>query len=217
MLTAPGRISDETAARMKVKFEENFTGVNIGRIFVGGDGLKFEPLGMTAEASQLVEQLRLSREDVCTAFHYPIFKIDSTKLPPYSGNNMESLGLLYLTDCLQRHIEDIELLLEYGLSLPSGQHIELDTLTLRRMDTASLYEANNKGVGGGWLSPNEARFRANLKPVAGGDTPYMQQQNFSLKALSEQSAAPMPTAAPVPQRAEDLEESLYIEMREALA
>jgi hypothetical protein len=54
------------------------------------------------------------------------------------------------------------------------------------------------------MAPNEARFKYfGLGPVTGGDTPYLQQQMFSLAALAERDAsepfaqpAPPPVAAP---------------------
>jgi len=212
MLTAPGRISDDTAARLKTTFEERFSGVNIGRLFVAGDGLEFKPFALTAEASQLVDQLKWSVEDVARAFHYPAYKLDSTKVPPYSGNNIrETLALQYLSDCLQKHIESIELLLERGLSLPSGQHVELDTDILTRMDTAAMYTAITEGIQGGWLAPNEGRNRANLRKVSGGDTPYMQQQNFPLAALASQTPQASAQAA-----ARALEDFAFSEMQEAM-
>jgi phage portal protein BeeE len=75
---------------------------------------------------------------------------------------------------------------------------------LLRMDTATLVEAEAKAVAGGFKKPNEARKRLNLTPVAGGDTPYLQQQNYSLAALAKRdsqadpfaSNAPAPAAAP---------------------
>ena len=41
MLTADGEISDEVATRLKKHWEENYTGANIGRLAVLGDGLKY--------------------------------------------------------------------------------------------------------------------------------------------------------------------------------
>ena len=56
-------------------------------------------------------------------------------------------------------------------------------------------------VGGGWMSPNEARAGENMKPVDGGDSPYLQQQNYSLAALAKRDAKVDPFAGapnPVP-------------------
>lgn len=189
MLTAPGRISDETAARLKAKFEERFSGNNIGRLFVAGDGLEFKPFALTAEASQLTEQLKWSVEDVSRAFHYPIYKLDSSKLPPYSGNNIQTLQMQYLSDCLQKHIEAIELLIETALDLPVNMHIELETDDLLRMDTQTLYKTISEGIKGQWMAPNEGRVKVDLRPVPGGEYPRSQMQYVPLPTLAEQQAA----------------------------
>lgn len=186
MLTAPGRISDPTAARMKEQFESRFSGLNKGKTFVAGDGIEFKPFAMTADQSQLIDQLRWSVEDVARAFHYPIYKLDASKLPPYSGNNIQTLNMQYLSDCLQKHIEAIELLIETAFQLPPRMHIELDTEVLLRMDAQTLYKTISDGIRGQWLAPNEGRAKVNLKPVKGGEFPRAQVQYVSLPDLSSQ-------------------------------
>lgn len=194
MLTAPATISDETAKRLKENFEKNYSGENFGRIVVLGDGLKFEPIQMTARQAELADQLKMTTEDIARAYHYPLFKLGGP-LPAYAGN-IEALTTSYYTDCLQVLIESVELCLDEGLALPSGMGTELDLDGLMRMDTAALYEANNKAVGGGWMAPDEARFKANYKPVVGGSTPYLQQQNYSLAALAKRDAQEDPFSKP---------------------
>jgi len=74
------------------------------------------------------------------------------------------------------------------------------------MDTATKTKAAADAIGAGAMSPDEARERYfGLGPVEGGDTPYMQQQMFSLKALAQRDAqdpfskpTPAPLAAPAP-------------------
>jgi HK97 family phage portal protein len=192
ILSAPGHIADDTALRLKNAFEANFGGANIGRIAVLGDGLTFEPMMLTMEASQAVEQLKWTVEDVGRAFHYPAYKLGGD-FPPYASGP-EALTMMYYTDCLQGLIEELELCLDEGLGLPQDMGTELDLDNLMRMDTGALYESNNKGVTGGWLEPDEARFRANYRAVAGGNTPYMQQQNYSLAALAKRDAQADPFA-----------------------
>lgn len=214
MLSAPGRISNETADRMKETFESRFRGVNIGRLFVAGDGLEFKPFAMTADQSQLVEQLGWAVEDVARAFHYPIYKLDSSKLPPYSGNNIQTLQMQYLSDCLQKHVESIELLIEDAFNLPSGMHVVLDTDVLLRMDTQTLYRAIGEGIRGQWLSPNEGRLKANLKPVKGGEYPFAQMQYIPLPNLTKQqaavAAASTTTPATVPSKQESAVPREYV-------
>lgn len=191
ILSAPGAISDETAARMKETWQTNYAGDNMGALAVLGDGLKYEALAMTAEQSQLVEQLKLTGELVCSTFHVPKHKIFGDAP---NASNIEALEIQYYTQCLQKLIEDIEIGLRLGLDLPAGQDMKFNLDGLLRMDSAALFETNNKGVGGGYMKPDEARKRINLKPVAGGDTPYLQQQNYSLAALAKRDASDDPFA-----------------------
>ena len=59
------------------------------------------------------------------------------------------------------------------------------------MDTATKTKAANDAIGSGAMSPNEAREKLlGLEPVAGGDTPYLQQQYQSLEAAAKRDNAP---------------------------
>lgn len=202
VLTAPGAISNETATRLKEHWDSNYSGDNAGKVAVLGDGLKYESMAMSATDSQLIEQLKWSAETVCSVFHVPAYKVGVGPTPTYS--NAEVLNQIYYSDCLQSLIESLELCLDEGLELPPQYGTELDLEGLLRMDTATLYKANNDAVGGGWMSPNEARRRASLPPVTGGDTPYLQQQNFSLAALDQRDQNnPLGIQPPAPAPAED--------------
>jgi phage portal protein BeeE len=117
---------------------------------------------------------------------------------PPSYNNIEALNQQYYSQTLQKFFEAIELGLDEGLGLTEvtdhvyGTWFDLDDLL--RMDTQTLVETEAKSIGGGFKSPDEARKRLNLGPVAGGNTPYLQQQNFSLAALAKRDAKADPFA-----------------------
>jgi HK97 family phage portal protein len=191
ILTAPGEISDPDAERFKKEWEVKFTGQNAGRVAVLGGGLKYEKMTMSAEESQMIEQLKWTAETVCSCFHLPAYMVGVGTPPAY--NNVEALNQQYYSQCLQALIESIELLLDEGLGLTEvkgktyGTEFDLDDLL--RMDTATQIDALAKAVGGSIMPPNVALRKQNIAPVAGGDTIYMQQQNYSLEAL-------MPAAAP---------------------
>jgi HK97 family phage portal protein len=200
VLTAPGAISDTTATRLKKEWNEKFSGNNVGKVAVLGDGLKFEAMTITAAAAQAVEQLKLSGEQVCTAFGVPSFMVGVSPAPAL--NNIEALIQLYWSQCLQFHIEGVQCGLTEGLGLydsgmPMSTCIMLDLDALLKMDTNTRYAAYKNAISGGWMAPNDARRRENLKPSEGGDTPYLQQQNYSLAALARRDAAqPAPSTAP---------------------
>jgi HK97 family phage portal protein len=200
ILSAPGSIGDDTALRLKAHWDSNYTGENAGKVAVLGDGLKFEAMRATAVDSQLVEQMQMSAQVVCATFHIPPFKIGAGEIP--AGQKIEDLNQIYYSDCVQSLIESMELCLDEGLALPEKYGIELDLDGLLRMDTATLYTTLGVGIKGALLAPNEGRKRVNLPPVAGGDSVYMQQQNYSLEALAkrDEQANPFGTnpVAPAP-------------------
>jgi HK97 family phage portal protein len=209
-LTAPGPITDATAARLKSEFEQRFSGGNVGRMFVGGDGLHFEAITMPANDAQLIEQLKWTVEDVARCFHVPPHKIAGG--PALALNNIGALNQDYYSETLQIHIEALEVLLDEGLELPANYHTEFDLSGLLRMDPLSQADANAKRLGSGELAPNEARRISNLPGVPGGDQPFMQQQMWQIGQLAKRSAptdvpaAPMPAAnEPPPQGAKSME------------
>jgi HK97 family phage portal protein len=198
VLTAPGAISNETAARLKASWEQNYSGANYGRTAVLGDGLEPKTFTLSADDSQLIEQLNWTATDVCRAFGVPAYKIGVGPMPAY--NNIEGLQQAYYNDCLQELLECIELLLDEGLGLEQaglyGTEFDLDGLM--RMDTMTQARVNGEEIKAGYLAPDEARARRNLLPVPGGASPMMQQQNFSLAALAKRDARDDPFAAATP-------------------
>lgn len=190
MLTAPGEISEVTAKRLKEEWEQNYSKSNLGRTAVLGDGLDYKPMTIPAEQSQLIQQLDWTVADVARTFGMPLYKINSGPMP--TNHNVEALESQYYSGCLQVLVECIELCLTEGLELgtgaTAGYEVELDLDGLLRMDEATLAETLAKAVGGAIMAPNEARQRMNLKPIEGGKSVYIQQQNYSLEALAKRDA-----------------------------
>jgi HK97 family phage portal protein len=195
VLTAPGAIEDDTATRIKEYWDSNFTGENSGKVAVLGDGLKYDPMKAKAVDAQLIEQLKWSAEVVCSTYHVPPYKIGVGAMP--TNNNVQALNVEYYSQCLQVLIEAAELCLDEGLEMKEGVGTEFDTENLLRMDSASQMEVLEKGKG--IMSPNEQRKKLDLKPVTGGESPMLQQQNFSLQALAKRDAQENPFGtAPAP-------------------
>jgi HK97 family phage portal protein len=214
ILTAPEEIDEPTAKKLSERWNQMYAGGNSGRVAVLGSGLKFEALRMTAVDAQMIEHLQWTAETVASTFHVPKFKIGVGQQPTYQ--NGELLNQVYYSDCLQSHIEQFELAMDEGLGLTEPKDgrllgVELDLDALLRMDTATQIKSLAEGVGGAVYTPNEARKKIDLKPLKGGDTVYMQQQNFSLAALDQRdrenplgkppapAPEPEPTAPPEPE------------------
>ena len=198
LLLYPGDMDDATAERLKTYWDTNFSGDNAGKIAILAGGLTYQQMAMTAEQSQLVEQLRLTDEDICRAFHMPRHKVQVG--PDPSFDNVEALNQQYYTDCLQRHFEGLELCLTEGQNLPNGLGVDFDLTDLLRMDSQRRMETASKGVQSSIFSPNEARRLFDLPPVDGGESPLSQQQYFGLDTLADmrEREANAPPALPAP-------------------
>lgn len=209
IVTAPGHIDQDVADELKARWSEAYSGDNYGAVAILGDGLTYEKMSVSATDSQLIEQLKWTAENACTAFHVPPYLIGVGAVP--ANSNPETLQMQYYSQCLQNLIESIEILLDEGLEMtvnaagqPIGTEMDLDDLI--RMDTKTKVTASADAIKGGGMSPNEARARyLDLGPVPGGATPYLQQQNYSLEALAKRDAKPdpfspaTPPAAPPPE------------------
>lgn len=183
VLVSPTSISIEKARAIRQEWNNNYSGTGTGKTAVLGDGMEYKPMAVTAENSQLVEQLKMSNETICTSFSVPPFKIGLGAIP--AGQKVGDLNEIYYSDCLQHYIESIENLLNAHLELENGVDTEFNLKALLRMDSFSQMSYLKDGVAGAILSPNEARAELGYAPVDGGDSPMIQQQNYSLAALAK--------------------------------
>ena len=194
ILTAPSFINEATAIRLREQWNSNYGagGPEVGKTAVLGDGIEYKPIAMTAADAQLIEQLRFTAETVASAFGVPLYMIGVG--PPPTYNNIEALQGQYYAQCLQAHIEAIEVLLDEGLELPKPYGTEFDLDGLLRMDSKTKAEAARQAIQSG-VSPNEIRRKYfDLGPVAGGETPYLQEQQWPLRHLAER---PLPSQRPI--------------------
>lgn len=190
IITLPGSVSEEKAREIKAVWDVGYTGENAGKTAVLSDGAQYTPTSITAADAQTIEQLKLTGEIVCSVFHVPPYKAGIGDAP--KDDNIEALEQQYYSQCLQTLIEAIELCLHDAFDLEIFERVELETDALLRMDTERRYKTYSEAVKGAILAPNEVRRKENLPPVPGGDYPYLQQQNFSLEALSRRDAQANP-------------------------
>ena len=187
LLTAPGKITDADAARIKEYIQQNYSGSNAGRVLLVSDGMTFTTMTMNAVDAEVIEQLKMTAVQVCACYHVPPFMVGFGEMPKY--DNIQAQIQQYYAHCLQNLIYRLETCLDNGLGLLSagyGAMLDLDHLLL--MDTQTLVNTMTAGVKGAIIKPDEARKKLNLPPEPGGDALYMQQQNYSLPALAKRDA-----------------------------
>lgn len=200
VITIPGAVDAEKAKEIKAAWDVGYTGENAGKTGLLSGGAEYKAITMSAVDAQTVEQQKLSAEMVCSAFHVPAYKAGVGEIP--SSDNVEALEQQYYSQCLQVLIESIEVLLKETFELGTNKRVELDIGALLRMDSERRMKALGDGVKNTILTPNEARKSENLPPIEGGDSLFLQQQNYSLAALAKRDASEDPfgknTSDPTP-------------------
>lgn len=209
VLASPTSITKEKAKELTEIWNSHARGGLSGFVAVLGDGLKFEPMRMSALDAQLIEQLGWSDEKIASVLHVPPFKI-GVGAPP-THQNGQILEMAYYTGCLQRLIEDYEECMDEALELTSPMEggrrlgVELDLDGLLRMDTATQVDTLVKGIRGGLYTPNGARRKVDEPPLVGGDTIYMQHQDYPIEKVYNRTDL---DAAPESEPAEPVTEAV---------
>jgi len=149
ILTAPAEVSDQVAQSIKMKWEANFSKINLGRVAILDNGMKYEKIAMTNVEGQMVESLKWSAEVVCSCYHVPPYKVGVGALPSY--NNVQSLNVEYYSQAVQSLLEEAEELLDHALGIGWGVGLgcEFDTDNLLRMDSVTAITAIRDAVGAG--------------------------------------------------------------------
>jgi HK97 family phage portal protein len=203
LVTVPVGMTPEQLAQVKADWDVARTSTAGGTAVITGD-LKYTQLSMNAVDAELIAQLNWTAENICSCYHVPPFLIGVGDAP--RGVALESMWQMYHSLCIQSLLTNFETALDEGLGLVTpingtqyGTEFDIDDLIW--MDTATKTKAAADAIGSGAMAPDEARERYfGLGPVEGGDTPYMQQQMFSLKALAQRDANDpfsKPTPAPM--------------------
>jgi HK97 family phage portal protein len=196
VLTAPGRVSEPTQERLRNDWDNNYSGANFGKTAVLPEGLKWEPLTITAQDSQLIEQLRWSVEDVGRVFRVPSFMLGDTSKVTY--RNSEQLARAYLNGCLAYHIETLEKRFEFAFDFPIDYEIKFDLSQFLRTEIDVRYTAYQQALNGGWLSINEVRGSEGLEPVKGGEVPRVQVQYVPIDVATSIQGPPAQVPGPGP-------------------
>lgn len=203
ILTVPGNIDDETAAKLRATWESQNGGPRRGGVAVLPDGMQYSPIQVNANDAQVVEQLKWTAEQVCSVFHVPLYKAN---IGQPTTANIAQLNQEYYNSCLHPLVQAAQELL-WGAMFGgmNNRAVRFDISSLMMMDPISQMDYYDKGSKMGVFEPDYVRRNLGLRPTEGGDTPYLQQQNFSLRALAvrderliEGTPATTPDTTPTP-------------------
>jgi HK97 family phage portal protein len=188
VLSAEAALTREQMERLRAAWREHSAGFAAGEVPILGGGLKWVPMGITAQDAQLVEAFGMTVADIASAFGVPLPIIGDLSASTF--NNTEQLISLWLSTGLGYWVEHIEIAFDKFFALPAEEYTELDTDTLLRTAFKDRIDGLTKAVTGGLYSPNEARRKEGLGDVDFGDEPRLQAQVVPLSAVDKIQTAP---------------------------
>jgi HK97 family phage portal protein len=201
-LVIPDSVDEDKIELYKRLWSENYGGENYGKTAVLAGGMDYKPFSQTAKDSQLVEQLKLTREEIATCYRVPLYKLNAASTP--AAANGGQLDQEYYSQCQQTHVVNYEMAMTLGLELPKGYKVDLDEGDMLRMDPLTKAKVMKERVTGGWWTLNEARREDNKPPKAGGDDLLVQEQYWPSAAVADPSrGVPKKSGGAAPSPAND--------------
>jgi HK97 family phage portal protein len=207
LLQYTGDLDQNSAKRMKARFEELATGMdNVGKILPVPVGFSFTSLNTSMADAQFLELNQLSIRQIASAFGIKQHMIND--LSGAKFNNVQQQTEEFYRDTLQSILTMYEQEMAYKLLTETeqlkGYYLEFNVDSILRTDLKTRYEAYGVGIDKGFLKPNEARYKEGLPTVEGGDQLIV---NGSMQPLDNVGMAYQQEAEPTDQVDEDVSET----------
>jgi len=210
ILTLPGSLDDEAIQRIKVSWEENYSGRKVGGTAVLEEGVKYQATAMSPDIMQFLESRKFSVYEIARFLNTTPAKLFAEGAATY--NNIEHSNLESVIDVLSwwsKSLEqeaDIKLLgNRYG-----GRKTELNIYEVFRGDMATRSQYFSRMLLSGAMSPNEIRDEEGYAPHPDGDRFFIPTNNLTAidrmdEVIDSQIAQKLPqiTEAPKEDSKED--------------
>ena len=170
IMSLPGVLKDKEARdRLREEWRQTYGGRNQGNIAVLEQGVQFEPITITPQDAEFVEQMRFSVEEIARLFDIPPYRLQDFTRATFG--NVEESSLNFVKNTIQPRVIAWECALEKDLIRPSGLRnhfvkFNLDSLT--RGDLKSRMESYSIAVQNGFLNRDEVRALEDRNPIPDG-------------------------------------------------
>jgi HK97 family phage portal protein len=134
---------------------------------VHGKDWTFTRIAVAPEESQFVESQKMNVAAIARIYGCPPEMIAGEAGNSLTYASVEMRGIDFLTFGVRPWLVRLETAI--GALLPRGQYIRFNPGGLLKATTKESYEALEIGIRSGLLTPNEARAKQDLPPLAGGD------------------------------------------------
>lgn len=194
--------------QLRAAFDEQAAKWAQGGVPILGWGAKWLPTAISSEDAEVIAALRMTNEEIARCVGVPGPLVGDLEKAGLA--NTEALIAHWLSISLGGLIERYEAAWDRLFDLNGRtEWIDMSTEALLRVDIQRRMDALTKGVQGGVYTPNDARKREGLSPIAGGDQAFLQRQMTPVNLLDDIARVDLTrsiTPAPVADVDEDDEE-----------
>ena len=167
-----GDLNEDAKRKFRDKFEEMAAGLkNAHRISMLPIGYQYQPLALKMADAQFLEITELGARQIANAFGVKMHQLND--LSRATHTNIEQQQREFYVETLQDLLTEDEQEFSYKLLLDSelaaGYYLKFNVDSILRADIEKRYNAYQKAIGSGVLTPNEARALEEKEPKAGGD------------------------------------------------
>lgn len=169
-LETPNKLSDAAYKRLKEDWDAQHAGSSkAGKTAILEEGLKATKVSMTADEAQFLQTIQAQRSQIAGWFGVPLILLSfNENTQTYAS--AEQFMLSFVQHTIRPWLVRIEQSFSNQLfSAPEIYYPEFNIDGLLRGDLKTRYEAYAKGIGWGFLSPNEAREKENMNARPDGD------------------------------------------------
>jgi HK97 family phage portal protein len=180
VLEHPQAMSDPAYQRLLKYWEETYASAeNAGKTAVLEEGMKYNPLTMSAEDAQYVDTGKMTRSQICSIFGVQPHKVGDLERATFS--NIEHQAIEFVTDAMLPWVRCIEQSAnKYLLGAEQmDMYVEGSLEILLRGDIVSRYKAYAISRQWGWASANDIREKENEEPIEEGGDVYLQPINMT--------------------------------------
>lgn len=180
------QLSREQRVELEKHLQEKYMGsIRQGRPMLLDNGLSWEQISIDPQDAQMLESRKFSGEQICRIFGVPPAMVGYGDKASNWGTGKETDVLGFQKFTLRKRLKRMEQsvlkqLVPLAERREHGVTIEFNFEGLLRGDTASRYEAYDKGIRMGLVTRNECRALENLPPIDGGDVITVQMQDIPL-------------------------------------
>lgn len=187
VLQTEASLSQESVDRLRNSFNMNYSSIgDSNKTLVLEEGLKFNAISLSNEASQFLSSREFSIAEIARCFSLPPHLLRD--LSKSSFNNIQEQSREFVQFSLMPYIRIFETELTRKL-FSNGEKgklfIEINTNSLLRGNPQERAEYYRTMLNIGALSVNEIRRKENMNSVDEGDNLFMQMNMTTLKNITE--------------------------------